>query len=158
MLSEDVTCATGTAQRIGHVAGDRETALLQAWIKYFGFDRGKFAEFLCAQCDFASVGFPEAATQGAQHACPAVVGCAAPDAYDKVAAPLIQRVQDQFSHTVCGGVHGITLLRGHERKSGGFCHFDDGCVIRQDAVGCFYGFAQRSSDGYCDTFTGKSGY
>ena len=76
--------------------------------------------------------------EGAEHACAAVGGGAAAEAYDETAGTVAVGMEHLFAYAPRGGAHGVALLRLNELQSDGLCHLYDGCVGGH-GVGTAYG-------------------
>ena len=82
--------------------------------------------------------------QRMQHTGASIVGRTAANSNDKIPAPLIQRMTNEFPHTVGCRFHWIARLCRNKRKPSGLCHLDHSCLIRQNSIGRLHRLTERT--------------
>ena len=137
------------AHGVGHVAGDAEGALLQLG-NHVGFGNlHQILQALGPVGDLGTVFVQHTEAQSLEHTHATVVGGAAADAHDEMAAALSDGVPNHLPHAVGGGVQGVAFLLCHQSDTRRSRHlYNGGGSLLDDTVNALHRLAQRSGDQY----------
>ena len=144
----DMRAAQGAIERIRHVAGDVDAALLERRMNPRKVDAPHGGNIAARPSHSLSRRIEKACAERCEHAESAVVRRTAADADDEVTAAVIEGGEHEFAESVRRRAARVALAFGHERQSCRIRHFDDRRMrLGQEAETALDWLFQRTRDG-----------